>query len=86
MTFTPTSYTPEMIKRIKTLFREHSNSLDRIQGEKDFQKDAIEEAAEELNIDKGILKKAADRYHKQDMVKVTTEFDEVRDLVQTAIA
>lgn len=78
--------TPETTKKVRAVFREVDAAYGRIETEKQLIKDAIEAAADELQINKSILKKAADMYVKQELAAKTTEFEEVSTLVQSAIS
>lgn len=79
-------WTPETIKKARDLFREVDAAYGRIETEKALIKDAIEAASDELQIDKSILKKAADMYTRQNLAQKTAEFEEVSTLVQSAIS
>ena len=64
---------------------EISNSMTRIDAEKDFQKAAIEDLSDEVGIDKKYLKRLANTYHRQNLVEVTTEADGLQSLYETCL-
>lgn len=61
---------------------EISNSMTRADAERDYQKDAIDTIATELNIEKKYVRKVANVYHKQNFNMVKTENQEVEELYQ----
>ena len=77
--------TPENVKKLRNLMREVSDSYDRIETEKELTSEAIKLLSEDIGINKSVLKKACDRYHRGDLSKVSAEHDEVVSLVETAI-
>lgn len=72
-------------KKIKDAMTEISNSMTRIDAEKDFQKAAIEDLSDEVGIDKKYLKRLANTYHRQNLVEVTTEADDLQSLYETCL-
>ena len=72
-------------KKIKDAMTEISNSMTRIDAEKDFQKAAIEDLSDEVSIDKKYLKRLANTYHRQNLVEVTTEADDLQSLYETCL-
>ena len=72
-------------KKIKDAMTEISNSMTRIDAEKDFQKAAIEDLSDEVGIDKKYLKRLANTYHRQNWVEVTTEADDLQSLYETCL-
>jgi archaellum component FlaC len=72
-------------KKIKDAMTEISNSMTRIDAEKDFQKAAVEDLSDEVGIDKKYLKRLANTYHKQNLVEVTTEADDLQSLYETCL-
>lgn len=72
-------------KKIKDAMTEISNSMTRIDAEKDFQKAAIEDLSDEVGIDKKYLRRLANTYHRQNLVEVTTEADDLQSLYETCL-
>jgi len=71
---------PEDRKRIKACMEEVSNAFTRVEGEKDFIKEAIQSLSEEVDIPKKVLNKMAQIFHKQNMAEVTGEFADISEL------
>jgi len=74
---------PEDKKRIRGAFEEISNSYVRIEGERAFQKDAIEALADEVDIPKATLRKAAGLFHRQNISSVVTEVEDMEALLES---
>ena len=70
-------------KRIRGAFEEISNSFVRIEAERSFQKDAIDSLAEDVDIPKATLRKAARFFHKQNISSVITEVDDMEALLES---
>jgi predicted translin family RNA/ssDNA-binding protein len=62
--------------------KEMSNSMTRVDAEKDFQKDVIDKLNDELDLDKKYIRKLAAIYHKQNYTTVQQEYDEVQALYE----
>lgn len=82
------SLSPVVKKAIKGLITEVSDSMTRIEAERDLIKSALSEIAEEHELDKKILRKMAKTYHKQrfhtekeDNEKFEETYAEVFDVV-----
>ena len=71
---------PETIKVIQDACKEISASMTRVEGERDFQKEAIAELAEKTDIPKKFLNKIARLYHRQNRQEVEAEQDATVDL------
>ena len=71
--------------KVLGVLKEISNSMTRIEGERDYIKEAISAASEEHEIDKKILRKMATVYHKQNFDAVTGENDEFAELYETIV-
>lgn len=67
---------PNTIKQIKDAVVEIANSMHRIQGEKDFIKEATKAICEEHGLDKKIFNKSVKTYFKQNFKEQVTESDE----------
>lgn len=62
--------------KLKTTIHEISNSMTRIDGERDFIKEAIKAASEEHQMDKRVLRKIARAYHKQNFAEEVATAEE----------
>lgn len=60
--------------------KELSNSMTRVDGERDFQKEAIAEVAGKLNLEKKYVRKLARIYHKNNLTEVKQENEDVETL------
>lgn len=72
-------------KRIADAMKEISNSMTRIDSEKDFQKEALNDLSEEVGISKKYLAKMARIYHKQNLSEVTGEMEDIQELYETIL-
>jgi len=70
-------------KRIRGAFEEISNSYVRMEGERAFQKDAIDALADAVDIPKATLRKAARVFHKQNISSVVTEVEDMEALLES---
>ena len=70
-------------KRLRGAFEEISNSYIRIEAERAFQKEAIDSLAEDVDIPKGTLRKAARVFHKQNITSVVAEIEDMEALLET---
>jgi len=62
--------------------KELSNSMTRVEAEKDYQRDAVSHLSQELGIEKKYINKVASMYHKQNFHQVQTEHQEIEDLYE----
>lgn len=69
-------------KKLKGAIEELSNSMTRVDAEKDLQKDIIQTAFDNTGVDKKYIRKLATIYHKQNLVEVQSENDEVQNLYE----
>lgn len=69
-------------KKVANAIQEISNSMTRIDAEKDLIKDIIDQTSEKFELDKKHLRKLATIYHKQNLTEVKNEYDEVETLYQ----
>ena len=74
--------TNEDKKRVANAIKEISDSMTRIDAEKDLIKDIIQVTYENFEIDKKHIRKLASIYHKQNMSEVKYEYDEVETLYE----
>lgn len=70
-------------KRIRGAMEEISNSYTRVEAERDFVKDAINDLSEEVDIPKNILRKMARIFHKQNMADVVSEVEDIEALMES---
>jgi len=73
---------PEDRKKLFNCIQELDNSMTRMDGERNFQKEAIDSVAEELDLEKKYVRKLATIYHKQNMNQVKQEQEEVEALYE----
>lgn len=69
-------------KKLFDAIVEISNSMTRVDAEKDYQKDAIDTISSELNIEKKYVRKVANVYHKQNFNVMKVENEEVQELYE----
>ena len=74
--------TPEDKKKLEKAIKEMSNSMTRIDAEKDLMKDIIQETHDSLGVEKKYIRKIATIWHKQNVNEVKTETDEVMELYE----
>ena len=74
--------TPEDKKKLEKAIQEMSNSMTRIDAEKDLMKDIIQETHDSLGVEKKYIRKIATIWHKQNVNEVKTETDEVMELYE----
>lgn len=72
-------------KVIKDAMTELSNAMVRIESEKNFIKEAIEDLNDKVGIDKKYLKKLANIYHKQTLSEVTGEVEDLEALYESCL-
>lgn len=77
---------PEDRKAIKNALQEISNSLTRIEGERDLIKDILQTVQDNQNIPKKYVRKLAKIYHKQNYNEVQQEQDDLETLYETVAA
>ena len=71
---------PKDRERLLNAIKEIDNSMTRVSAERDFQKDAINTVADELDLEKKYVRKLASIYHKQNLSQVQQETEEVFEL------
>lgn len=76
---------PEQKKRIQDALHEISNSMTRIDAERDFIKEAINAVAEEHELSKKIVRKMARVYHKQNFREEQATHEEFETLYQNIV-
>jgi glucose-6-phosphate-specific signal transduction histidine kinase len=73
---------PEEKKKLEKAIQELSNSMTRVDAEKDLMKDIIQETHDSIGVDKKYIRKLATIWHKQNVNEVKTETDEVMELYE----
>jgi CBS-domain-containing membrane protein len=63
--------------KLKDGIKEISNSWTRIEGERQFVKDALDRLEEELDVSKKDVRKLAKIYHQQNLDQVLEEYQEI---------
>jgi len=71
--------------RIKKLLGEISNSMTRIEAERDLIKETIKEMSQEFNLSKRQLNRMAKVYHKQNFTREQEEHSEFEDLYTSIV-
>lgn len=69
-------------QRLENGIKELSNSMTRMDAERDLQKSIVEEVADDTGINKKYIKKLATIYHKQVFSQVQAETDEIQSLYE----
>jgi uncharacterized protein (DUF342 family) len=72
-------------QKIKDAMKEISNAMTRIDAEKEFIKEAIDELADSVQIPKKYLNKMARIHHKQNLYEVSTEMDDIETLYESTM-
>jgi len=73
---------PEDKKKVADAIREMSDSMLRIDAEKDLMKDIVDVTNEKYEVDKKHFRKLATIYHKQNLEEQRTESGEVFELYE----
>jgi len=71
--------------KVLGVLKEISNAMTRIEGERDFIKEAVKAAADEHQIDKKHLRKLAKVYHRQNFSQEVAESEEFQQLYETIV-
>jgi hypothetical protein len=71
---------PDQVLKIKNSIKEISNSMTRIESEKDLIKEILGSLEEEFQLPKKYMKKVAVTYHKQNLNQIKEEFSEIEGL------
>ena len=77
---------PKDRTRLINGIKEMSNSMARMDAERDLIKNIVEDVNDETGVDKKYIKKLASIYHKQSFIKVREEYDEVESLYEVLFA
>lgn len=71
---------PATLKVIEDAMKEISASMTRVEGEKDFQKEALADLAEKTGVPAKYLKKLSNLWHKQNRTEVEGDFETIGEL------
>lgn len=69
-------------EKLLSAIKEMSNSMTRVDAEKDFQKDVIDKVNDELGLEKKYVRKLAGIYHRQNFTTVQQEQEELQELYE----
>lgn len=72
-------------KELKSILQEISNSMARMDGEKDYIKEAIKSASDKFNINKKILKKMAVVYHRNSFTDEISQAEEFQTMYESVL-
>lgn len=73
---------PKDRERLKSSVKEMSDSMTRVDAERDLQKDIVDNISDEIGVEKKHIKKFASMYHKQNFTQVQSEFEEFTNLYE----
>lgn len=73
-------------EKLLASIKEMSNSMTRVDAEKDFQKDVIDKVNDELGLEKKYVRKLAAIYHRQNFTTVQQEQEELQELYEAITA
>lgn len=73
---------PTEKKAVASAVQEMSDSMLRIEAEKELMKDIVDVTFEKYGVDKKYFRKIANIYHKQNLVDVRSENEELMDLYE----
>lgn len=71
-------------KKFMGAIKEISNSLVRIEAERDLIKEIVKDQSDNLNLSRKIISKIAKTYHKQNLTQVEAEHDEFVEVYDAA--
>jgi len=73
---------PQTKQTLLNAMKEMSDSMTRVESEKDLQKEIIDEVSDKVEVPKKYIRKMATIYHKQNLTEVKTEMDDVEALYE----
>ena len=73
---------PKSKQTLLNALKEMSDSMTRVEGEKNLQKEIIEDVSDSVEVPKKYIRKMANIYHKQNLTEVRTEMDDVEALYE----
>ena len=74
---------PEDRKTILDCMKELSASMTRVEGERDFQREAVKDLCDKLELSKKTFRRMAKVYHKQNFNKEIEEHEEFEEMYET---
>lgn len=74
---------PDEKKKLIGALRDMSNSMTRVQAEKDLQKNVKKDICEELDLDKKVFAKLAKTFHKQNFPEEVEQHERFEELYET---
>lgn len=77
---------PEDRKKVQSALDEFSNSLTRVEAERDHQKEILAMLEEEFELPKKYMRKVARVYHKQNLMEFKAEAEEVEDIYESIVS
>ena len=76
---------PDDRKKVLNALQEFSNSMTRIEAERDLLKQILANLQEEFDLPKKYMRKVANVYHKQNLVEFKAEAEEVEDIYESIV-
>lgn len=76
---------PKDRERLQGIIKELSTSMLRIESEREYQKEAVSEISDDLQIPKKTIKQMAKDYHNNQFDQNVDEFEEYRHLYETVM-
>lgn len=76
---------PEQQKKLLNVLREASNSLTRIDAEKDLIKESVKNICDELQLTKRVVNRMVKVYHKQNFAEEVSNHEQFETLYQTIV-
>ena len=73
---------PQTKQTLLNAMKEMSDSMTRVESEKDLQKEIIDEVSDKVEVPKKYIRKMATIYHNQNLTEVKTEMDDVEALYE----
>lgn len=73
---------PEDRKKVFAAIREISNSMTRIEAERDLMKDIVKDVSDNFQISRKIVNKMAKVYHKQNLSQAVAEHEEFVEMYE----
>lgn len=73
---------PNTKQTLLNALKEMSDSMTRVEGEKNLQKEIIDDVSDKVEVPKKYIRKMASIYHKQNLTEVKNEMDDVEALYE----
>lgn len=77
---------PEDKKKVLNALQEFSNSMTRIEAERDLLKQILANLEDEFDLPKKYMRKVANVYHKQNLNEFKAEAEEVEDIYESIVS